>query len=666
MAGIYGLAAKPLPAKPSGRTIGGSGMREGMMTGDEGGGLRVISQEEFERIVTDHQRKTQSRPGEYVRIMVANLDCTDLTEVRTTGQIILSEASIRSANLKGLDVSDWSLGNADLTGANLTFLKGSPLYLQGAVLTDANFSNALLDGVWAEKATFDGACFANATIKRFSGQASFRGSKLTGARMDNAQFASAILTGADLSGASLDGSYFEGADLDGAILDGANFANADLEKAKHLRADQLAGTDLTNAKLPPDVAKFEALKRAEETIKIARPLFLGLIAACLYSWVTIGQTTDAALLTRAIGKPLPLIGAEVPVVWFFLATPLILVALNVYLHFYLHALWQDLAGLPRRFPDGRPVTEKVHPWLLTNIALYHSTQLEPKRLGVVRMGARFSKAMVWGLVPITILFFALRAMPLGDRLLNGWLLFMLFMSVSTGLWFAYLGARTLTRREPRFREMLWRIAQAAMPVISIISSYLSPAWHERISEQEAGVFAPLLSPIRHTLDLRFAELSTKRPDWKGDVRMVAGAPLRHARMDGADAYRAFLVGANLIEARLAHSTLAQADLREAILAGAHLENANLEGADLRGANLKGAFLNGADLRNANLEGALLIDAKVDGAHFWNARLAGACLDQVDLTAAKGLEAKQLASAYGDNGTHAPQPLAVKQGGCPAP
>jgi hypothetical protein len=62
--------------------------------------------------------------------------------------------------------------------------------------------------------------------------------------------------------------------LEGASLTDADFRDADLSNAQlstvtGLRAEMLAGAVLTNAKLPDDVARFDALKHVEETSRNA-------------------------------------------------------------------------------------------------------------------------------------------------------------------------------------------------------------------------------------------------------------------------------------------------------------------------------------------------------------------------------------------------------------
>ena len=128
---------------------------------------------------------------------------------------------------------------------------------------------------------------------------------------------------------------------------------------------------------------------------------------------------------------------------------------------------------------------------------------------------------------------------------------------------------------------------------------------------------------------------------------LSGAALCGADLAGADLRYALLVGSNLEETDLSGAWLQTATLRNSTLSktnlsGANLRNAVLLNADLRGANLEGADFSGADLSGADLSGAILVGTHFRGARlaeadFWQAALAGTGLNDLNLSAAKGLD-----------------------------
>lgn len=130
----------------------------------------------------------------------------------------------------------------------------------------------------------------------------------------------------------MQGSYLFKANLQQAILTKvnlreANLQDADLTDAKGLLAGQMSGANVSGAKLPPDIHKFEALTTVEEASKNSRKLFHLLLLGCLYAWLTIATTTDVRLLTNSASSPLPIIQTPIPIVGFYWAAPLLILCL---------------------------------------------------------------------------------------------------------------------------------------------------------------------------------------------------------------------------------------------------------------------------------------------------------------------------------------------------
>ena len=125
----------------------------------------------------------------------------------------MQEGALSKANLKGYDLQDHYLPEADLTKANLT---------------GANLARANLEGANLTRATLEGANLTKVRLK--------------GANLERAILIKADLTGADLSGASL-----HGADLRGANLHGAKLYDVDLPNALFMGDVYRAQTNLDRA-----------------------------------------------------------------------------------------------------------------------------------------------------------------------------------------------------------------------------------------------------------------------------------------------------------------------------------------------------------------------------------------------------------------------------------
>jgi len=113
---------------------------------------------------------------------------------------------------------------------------------------------------------------------------------------------------------------------------------------------------------------------------------------------------------------------------------------------------------------------------------------------------------------------------------------------------------------------------------------------------------------------------------------LSGENLKLSYLSGPYASGVNLRGANLILANLSGADFGGAILIEALLHRTNLSEGSLRGANVGGADLIGANLRGTDFAFANLTGAHL-----GGADLTGARMSGTGLNDVDLSAAKGLE-----------------------------
>ena len=431
---------------------------------------------------------------------------------------------------------------------------------------------------------------------------------------------------------------------------GEDLGNGDLAEIKGLLPEHLAGADLTGAKLPEEIAKFPALAQVAAISSEARKIFIGLLAACVYSWLVIGTTEDVQLIVNTATWPLPVINAPIAIVGFYVVGGTLLAAIYCYLHFYLQRLWRTLATLPAVFPDGVDLDDKTDPWLLTNLVRTDFVRLRGHAPPLARMENLLAIVLAWGVVPVTLLALWARYLPAHGWLGTSWLVIL-------------VGLCTLFGRDT------YRLARAALqgnmlPVARHSDrgqGIVARAWHEfrhiRPDRLTVGLMAVLIvcsvSAFRdnprdpytwvakgmNAVGIRtYAGLIevnvAERPDgWDfgRDWNTVKRIDLRGSNLAFADATRAFLANADLRGANLRDAILVEAELRGADLYDddarkvAQLQNADLTHAQLQGADLGDAQLQGADLSGAQLQGANLSYAQLQGANLSEAQLQGANL-----------------------------------------
>jgi len=543
---------------------------------------REISDEELKKILEDHNKWLESdgKEGEKADLKRANLQGANLRNVNLQ-KAELTEANLQGANLAQANLKDASLGNANLQEANIA-LANLQAYLVGANLQKAKIYLSKLQ--------------------------------------------SAYLVAADLNESDLSQSKMQNAILDNVKgLSTANIKYANLEGATGLLGNEFAQTDVTGTKLPDDIKDFKALETVEKTSQNARKIFFAMLSGCVYSWLTIATTTDVRLLTNTSSSPLPIIGTEIPIAWFYITAPLVLISLFLYFHFYLLGLWESLAGLPAIFPDGKRLDERAYPWLLNRLVRKHFKRLKDDRPIMAKLQELIVIILAWWVVPITMTGFWLRYLVRHELIGTSIHIFLLFFSVT-------------------FSLIFFRLCKAILQRDEIETFSFKNFLHDKISYYViligfVLIFSSFVGFSIWGADFREKDISIKPSDYykietvEKQIESVKGADLKGRNLNNADMYDAFLV----------KTDLRGASLKSADLKGVNLQKANLEGADLRKANLQGANLQEANLQGANLQKALLYKANLQEANLESANLQEAILQEANLQEAN-LESANLQKA----------------------
>ncbi|MBF0291786.1 MAG: pentapeptide repeat-containing protein [Nitrospinae bacterium] len=551
---------------------------------------RKVPKEDLDGIIAQHKNWIDSkwRGGRKSNLRGADLSRADLSEANLS-EADISDANLSGANLSNSDLTRANLHNADLSGANLS---GSNLHnadLSGVALSDVDLSNVKLLHTNLSRSNLSRTNLSNINLPNItlsyvnlfnmdlSGSnlsgSYFRDTNLSFANLSKADLSNADLKGTNLSNADLKGTHLSNADFTNAtvtfaIFHHANLRNANMETVIDLTTPALGGADVSSAALPENVKKFDGVTAAQNTILMARPVFIALMLGCLYSWLTLFSISHKALVLGDEMFPLPVLQTNIQVQYFFVAGPLILFGLFVYMHHYLKTLWEHFSQLPAVFPDGRTIDKTVYPWMLTSIVYLFVPRLKTadKRPNFWWDPCIYSIITAWIVTPFTILGYLFISLPKHDWYLSGFLyvMFILIALISVSYLFQARGI-LLIARNMRLNFLQLMLVWLPFVSLAIIAPFFL-AWHYPLSTWR-------------TANLSGQELS-KRPEklpWNADIpEMIAtvkGANLKGADLRGANLSRSFLFHADFFNAQLQNADLRKADIR----------CANLRHADLSGA-----------------------------------------------------------------------------------
>lgn len=331
-------------------------------------------------------------------------------------RVTLDRATLHSANLHGAYLSFASLKDIDLTNAILSKVRADQAIFERAHMPKADCSEAIMPQVNFKYARLNEINLERASLMR---------SDFYGASLEKANLKDAVLVGANLAHVNLALSNLTGADLRGAKLCGSDLRNCTLSAVSLLEVTQLAGLDLTGAKLPEDVSRWESLSHLAEGTRRAAKLFTPLILGCflcllivIFGWfVTNGNIS----LPGAKDYQVPLTG-------YYWAGPVVLIGFYAYFCAHMQRLWETLAMLPAVFPDGATLDRKANPWLPLGYMHAHIKLVQlHKNVYGKKSELLFDRSLLaifqilttgfllWWLVPLTVISFWCRYLHLTNK-----------------------------------------------------------------------------------------------------------------------------------------------------------------------------------------------------------------------------------------------------------
>ncbi|MBF0457601.1 MAG: pentapeptide repeat-containing protein [Nitrospirae bacterium] len=362
--------------------------------------------------------------------------------------------------------------------------------------------------------------------------------------------------------------------------------------------------------------------------------FLLLLA---YVFTVAAATTDIQLLLTDTRKiTLPFLSAEIPILFFYRFTPIIifLFHINLFINLYLYAReyipWLE--------------DEKNKPSYLTTLFFNYSFINNNGKLGF--SGYFLLTIILYSFLPfVTLAWITLMFLPYRSEGLTLYHEIIIILdALVSAIFFWIINKLLLQKRQPEILLININILIiTTLYFIFILCLYpinLFPYQRTEHSWFDNKIFNRNLKVANKTIvEKESRDASINYNLSKGTNREEALAnlserlDLRKRNLSYADFSNSKFINANLDNAILTGALLDNATFQRASLRSANLDNASLRDVLLDNASLQKASLQGADLYGASLQGTDLSWASLQGADLWNAKLQGANLLEASLQGA---------------------------------
>jgi uncharacterized protein YjbI with pentapeptide repeats len=391
-----------------------------------------------------------------------------------------------------------------------------------------------------------------------------------------------------------------------------------------------------------------ALNHSAERVQT---LWFSFLTFMLYLAVATGTTTHRMLFLES-PLNLPVLNIPLPLLGFYILTPIIFVVLHFYMLLNLVLLARTARtfedALVRALPEDGEAREnfrmRIENTLFVQLLVGGRLEREGINAKLLSLMALISLA----LAPVALLLmFEIMFLPYHREWITWWHRFLLLADIAL-VWTLWPGYRRQAGEHLWPKRSWWLVPVGALSAAALAYAVMVATFPDEqmyvATERWRGETGrktrlDVITPI-NTLNLRGEDLINdakladilKKNDSSTDVpRWVATLSLA-----GRD-----LTGANLEDADVRHVDFSDATLNRAILVFAWAKNAQFNSAQLQGAHLDGVDLQGASLFGAQLQGASLFGAQLQGATLDRAQLQGAFLGAAPLIGAAYLQGASL-------------------------
>jgi Pentapeptide repeats (8 copies) len=350
----------------------------------------------------------------------------------------------------------------------------------------------------------------------------------------------------------------------------------------------------------------------------------------LYLAIATGTTTHRMLFLES-PLNLPVLNIALPLLGFYILTPIIFVVFHFYMLLNLVLLARTAKSfedaLVRAFPDDgepRETFRRIENTLFVQLLV----GAKPEREGCNAKLLSLMALITLALAPVALLLMIqIKFLPYHSEWIT-WLhrgLLALDLGLVWTLWPGYRSGWGVIRLWPKWS---WWLGWTGMALAYAVVVATFPDEHMYLARLHG--IAPVNTLKLHGEDLiddaKLAHILEKNESSSDEPRWVASFSASDRDLTGAD----------LGDADVRHVDFSGAILNRAHLDRAWAENAHFVYAELQGASIWTAQLRGALLDHAQLQGAALLNAQLQGTSLDDAHFEAASLDSAGLQARRSI------------------------------
>jgi uncharacterized protein YjbI with pentapeptide repeats len=393
----------------------------------------------------------------------------------------------------------------------------------------------------------------------------------------------------------------------------------------------------------PGTDDVEALAAAlNHSAERVQNLWFSFLIFMVYLAIATGTTTHRMLFLES-PLNLPVLNISLPLLGFYILTPIIFVVFHFYILLNLVLLARTAKSfedaLERAFPQDGEAREAFRMRIENTLFVQLLVGGRLEREGINAKLLSLMALITLAIAPVALLLMIqIKFLPYHSEWIT-WLhrgLLALDLVLVWTLWPGYRSGWGILS----WPKWSWRVKTAgvltALALVNAVAVATFP---------DEGVYVAIwhtyIVPV-NTLDLhgedlvddtKLMDITNKDENSTQAQRWVAILSLKGRDLTGVN-----LEGADIRHVDFAGAIINRANLNQARAKKAHFDNAQLQGASLDGAQLQGASLHGAQLQRAllrwaQLQGASLDGAQLQGAALWGVQLQGASLDGAQLQVA---------------------------------